>query len=1397
MAMYRPPSPLPPPPQLPPASHAGRKRAGSEAATCKSTQSSGTYAEDAVAASIGGASARQAEDEATHLADNSTPRKRNSKRGKQRRGQQQQQQQQRRRSRSTSSVASPVSTHTLTEEHTATASSSEVGGAKNRKEPYGDGLMPWDGSLTVATVSVSVDESSRLSTLAEEEDIGSLDRATKAADGMEGLNQATREADDIDSLHQATREADSIDSLHQAADVDALLPDTGGGLDRCATHPGTRNDLWCQRCEQAICSRCIEGSATVGHRSHSVVKLSEAYDDTFEAIEALQLQLVSSLAETRDRTALLDGALGDLGGAFALANDQLSEAYSESFEAVDAQFHEMHAELEDRQADCQHWRGGIEETLATVQSIMEQMSQAQAVAQREPVLRLMVAAVRARPQAWDAAMPDYSGLAQTVRPCMDRFSVHVPSVAELGRKRGHVRVSADPAAVHGAVWAAEVRRSRNELGESCVAVTVTCAEGPAPGSGGAYRVGVAVEEAPGVQRFAQWHPAEWAQGQAHTFTVTTLEALTEAGVVSSADGGIDVSVSVQPESFRALAAAQAERIRVLEERLRKAAEKDAAERDGGGQSEQTPCSVGRPSRRRRSDSRGWATSPRAGHRRSVGGSGCGGGGSRRPSLAPTLPLPLLPHSLSPPQSPTHPPLRSPSLQYDVRPAVADEEPMWHRRAVSLTSKLRRQAPIPFPLTMRTRSVQSQISVVSKGSQGSQGSQGYEAANASQMSVTSRGSAFARLASSFGDDEGKPGGVLRRLSGWMRESGRVAHRARRAPRQMAGGLVLPGDGDSQSSGEEIDDWTLLDSEVLSPRPKASSGVLPPPMPAGRSAPPMIPLPPIPVQDRPTANEAEDVEDGFSFDGAADIEREQAAVDARHAARLIHDDEVQARYKSIVKRIDALQLIANTVENSRDGMMTEGTMRRISSEFSMIMDGRRRRIEDARARAATDLSPLGGKRPATASADQASDAREASRRSFSMDPADIRRAVARAVTDQPPPLPLPADRMGDDLDQQSPGSSTATSPRSKNSHRRVSGGSSSAGSRSARTATRRDSASAGGLSDTESVQQQQQQQQLTPQTRRQGGILKAGRTRRALPSAVRLQVLPDLLSPDRTAFSQQQQQPPQRRASGNASSSKPSVAPRKHVRFPEEQRLLETIRLVDPLKAQSIETRVAAATRAQSGPGALPAVANPVPVHAGRTRRDTSNLWSSDSEEDDVAVPVSGLAARVRSSPRLSPSPSSVLESDDSDNGTSSVLFESSKAAAAAYKRPPRPPLHMVLGHDQAPKEPSPPEGAAIVSVNGRQQQKQHRRPLGVGPNIASAQSSPVVLPLSGSNISSPLSDAMAVGSAVSQPSDVSVFGDDQIPVAACGRNTALADVSVQGPDLQDHKQQRQKQRRQRC
>ncbi|KAJ2691443.1 hypothetical protein H4R19_006369, partial [Coemansia spiralis] len=401
------------------------------------------------------------------------------------------------------------------------------------------------------------------------------------------------------------------------------------------------------------------------------------------------------------------------------------------------------------------------------------------------------------------------------------------------------------------------------------------------------------------------------------------------------------------------------------------------------------------------------------------------------------------------------------------------------------------------------------------------------------------------------------------------------------------------------------------------------------------------------------EADD--DGFAFDGAADIEREQALVDARAAVGGGGGgDGLRARYDSILQRVDALQLIANTVENSRDGF-SEGTLRRISSELGVLRDGRMRRFAEARA-LASGLSPPGPVLPAVGGLRRALDDADidlfgSARRDET--PVVGRKKSATFATDCEQPLPSPTlsahsgsldglagGLLAESLERLDIGSA----PRRHHSHhqRQMSSDSSNSSAPPAPLALQqprplllagRSSISIDAVRSPPPPPPPLQQQlpssesldtgdeghlapeHLTPQATRRGGILKAGRSMRVAPARL-LEQLPvplaaiDIRTPQGAGrFTEYESgtsmggasplagksarsatlPPLAGRASTSAAARRaldtPPVTPlptkamggggrqarsaralRKCVRFPEEQRLLETIRLIDPQAAR---------------------------------------------------------------------------------------------------------------------------------------------------------------------------------------------------------------------------------------
>ncbi|KAJ2435122.1 hypothetical protein GGF42_009107, partial [Coemansia sp. RSA 2424] len=278
---------------------------------------------------------------------------------------------------------------------------------------------------------------------------------------------------------------------------------------------------------------------------------------------------------------------------------------------------------------------------------------------------------------------------------------------------------------------------------------------------------------------------------------------------------------------------------------------------------------------------------------------------------------------------------------------------------SESAKLRRQAPIPFPISIPTLSSSPSPPPIPA------------------FMSSPPGSTHSQSSSGLGDDRG----VLRRLSGWMRTTGRQSRlnqqnqQNQQSLLRVAGGVPSARDGDGD--GEADGDWTFLD-RTLSPGFEQSAAALTmtsslasssasassrlgrrplslwpsrglinasPPLPALPSQPPLpINKSPVVAGDGVVADD--DVAAGFAFDGRADIEREQARVDAaaagRRQLRLRREQaalDLEARCSSLAQRVDKIQLIANTCENARDGFSSAAAgggalLRRISSELGVL-------------------------------------------------------------------------------------------------------------------------------------------------------------------------------------------------------------------------------------------------------------------------------------------------------------------------------------------------------------------------------------------------------------------------------------------------------------------------------
>ncbi|KAJ1721615.1 hypothetical protein LPJ53_003893 [Coemansia erecta] len=1204
--------------------HMYRNSAGTVAG---SAQSSGTYTEDDVAGSIAA------------LEVGSPPWASKKTRRQYKKAQQQQQTQQQRRRRGSSSAS-----HSSNSSSTATAQSTVHGSTcspsstthtlteqrqqhQNQKIQMEQQALVWTadkcGFADKADLPLcTTPPMAEVAAIVEARDTEPLTVAVLAAIGEEescgGDNDnANGNASDSDgawgqatlsrtpSQHSVSLSVRQQLQQQQPAAAAAVFGDDGESThhaERCVTHPGQRNDMWCDECQAAICSHC----ARAAHGGHATLKLSEAYNDVYEEIEEVQMQLVQLLGETRRRQALVDAGQRALAAAYAQAQAQLADDRARD----EARLHALHTQalehLVQHEAACSGWRQHLDAAAEVAQTVAEDFSQAQAVAERGLAERLLAIAENSRPETWGDPVEDTSGeLGEVVRPGAQHATLVVPRVADLGRKRGHVRVSGDAFAALGGVWRMEARRTNSRTGEPMLAVTVSCVErGEGPGD---YTVGVQLADAPTVR--AREHCGAWVGGASHEFVVCAMDALGDSDALA-VDGSVAVCISVRAESYRSLAEVQASRIAALEQRVA-ALETERAgtlppaassgeSSDGVRDKARLTASLRAERRRRpRSESRGWATSPRRSEMVPASGDAnpvlAGRKSQQFDQTTPTLAVerlpsldqvtPLLISERVQGLGQTTPLAAGNSASPLALDTLSPRKPE-HRRAVSLTTKLRRAPPIPFPLDLRAHSMQLN-----------------PMASESQTSLASNVSGT--------------GSVFKRLGGWVRGGlGRAPH---------AGGSP------QAPAADDLDEWTFLDKSLspgfpgalastqsLSALDVGSPGAA---VAARRRAPlpPTVPLPPLPQALRRSESDA--VAAAAADDPPTSAVRRNTDAHATESALV-------AQRASVMQRLQALELIRNTAENSRDGY-SHATLRRISSEVGLVVEGRQRRLDAAR-------------------------------------------------------------RAGEKTDG---GSDTALPERRQ------------------QTRARRDSSSDTRPKAAQSGAPATAGAQLTPQAARRGGILKPGRSRRE------------------TGQPQLQQQPASAQAHhharthGRVSASSAAAAARKRVRFPEENRLLETIRMVDPHLMQAFEQRAAATAARQ-----------PSPDDANGERR-------------------SGLAARVRSSPRMAPrsvplpgdeSDDDTVDDDDDDDDDDNGNAGHVALPPPAYVRPPRPQLRW-----------------GDVGA------------LHVGPNTQSAQSSPAV--------------SLALGSSVSSPSPADaddavdarrrVFGAEHIPEIARGRNTAFSPGSL--------------------
>ncbi|KAJ2301104.1 hypothetical protein IW139_000625 [Coemansia sp. RSA 353] len=940
--------------------------------------------------------------------------------------------------------------------------------------------------------------------------------------------------------------------------------------ERCNVHPGSQYEHWCHECQTPLCTHCA------AHHPHTITTLAQAYDDAFDAIENMQISMVRHLTDTRKRTTTLDTQYTKLARSYEEAHNELDTLMRNAAEDIDCKYYEDVERIQEQRTACAEWRESLEDTVHTVQQMVEELPPTQLVAKRDRVLALLGVVERTRPHTHDTQR---EALVDMVRPPRHSMTFHVPRVLELGRKRGHVRVQ-HTQTVGGLLWHIEARRTRGALGDPCLSITLRTS------ASNSHMARVYLIEA-NNQHFVQERIME----SETEFTVCSLKELENMDVLDT-QGGVTVHWDVRARSYKELACGQQRRICELEQRISELEEQNNAQSAKSvktlqfGNKQASPVLLLQP------------LSPQAPIV------------DAQTPIATQSPKPSSTRSLTSKQpkqtgTPTSRPRANSNTVNSTPLSPTPAKPGSHRRrALSLTAKLRRQPPIPFPIP-RASSVQLPPIY----------------AHSTQSSVSVAGSH---------NEKCKEKGVLRRLSGWMKSTeGRVAGQARRVKRQLSVG--------SQES-DELEDWTFLDSVPQGPRDTdigAAQNMW--------ALPPSMPLPPVPNTTpilpntqaaQPTLTEQE-MNDGFAFDGLADIEREQAKIDRS-------PDKMHARCTSLLERIDALHLIANTMDNSRNGM-TQNTVRRISSELGI----------------STHASQ--------------------SRRSITLDHNTLTHMAKSNI---------PHAQMR---------RLSATLPHSP-----------------ARITKPKIASHKLGLHvDLSTV--------LTPQATRRGGILKPGRSQRRRAGETRsIRVV----TPSHAVGRGVENTVPVSPSSSCASIARQvrsARVVRKQVRFPEEQRLLESIRLIDPRTAQCIESRSMSAE-------SLPSVQDP--SSSISSLQGSESIPSLQGSESIPSLQGSeSIPSLQESITSLQESISNILEPD-----TLSSVFDS---VQPRYTRPPIP----RLVHEDNARLPVPwsLQSDKVVRSKGGvifdhaalsptlaamgQQYNTNSSGMEVGPNISSTQSSP--------------------------------------------------------------------------
>ncbi|KAJ1916772.1 Tripartite motif containing 37 [Mycoemilia scoparia] len=409
--------------------------------------------------------------------------------------------------------------------------------------------------------------------------------------------------------------------------------------DTCTSHPGSKLEFWCHTCILPICLDCSLPGKT--HDNHAWEKLAAVYDEIYEEIETRVAQAAELVEDAGTQLIDIETRIGYLEESHKSAISTLGSIKQYETQTINKKYNRHYRKLDKARSKLNRWQEQLCEMTENVQQQVEIFSPIQMVYNRDQLLRVMDETVfNGRPVVEKTLTEsDMYDLVDDARPPLQFAQVKLESAAELGRKRGHIKVVSDPFSSCGVVWQAEIRRIRDRIGEARLSISICQIDGhidsqpylckikllktgnnaeskpdcPPPPSGG------------GFEKSSQ---ESWSVGESHTFEMCSMRKLATSNMLNKEDGGsLIVQFGIAPLTYRQLALNQTNRITTLEQQVKrlKSSGNNKMLPDSGGSGSGVSPDKGsyysiRARQRRKSDAndkKGWATSPRHRHRRTL------------------------------------------------------------------------------------------------------------------------------------------------------------------------------------------------------------------------------------------------------------------------------------------------------------------------------------------------------------------------------------------------------------------------------------------------------------------------------------------------------------------------------------------------------------------------------------------------------------------------------------------------------------------------------------------------------------------------------------------------------------------------------------------------------------